>query len=112
VSDCCLTPIQQFVSYIWREVKQTPTIKTPNSTIVNCYEKYLKQTKVEAIADLKRINSAGITVSISVLFCSVSYGSNSNVMESTEVHTSHGLHTLEVCTLVMAMINTAHATRT
>ena len=35
-----------------------------------------------------------------------------SAMESTEVHTSHGLHTLEVCTLVMAMINTVHATRT
>jgi hypothetical protein len=62
------------------KVKQTPKIKTPNSTIVNCYENYLKQTKVEVrIADLKRANSAGITVSVSVLFCSVSYGSNSNV---------------------------------
>ena len=63
------------------KIKQTPKIKMPKSTMVyNCYEKTIKRTKAEVqIAVLKRVNSAGITVSVSVPFCSVSYGSNSNV---------------------------------
>jgi hypothetical protein len=35
-----------------------------------------------------------------------------NCTNDSKSHTSHGLHTLEVCTLAMVMLNTVYATRT